>query len=173
MKNPIGFCLTFCALFCLVLAAGLPAQGARGKAELKAGPGSISVDYGRPELKGRDMLAKLEVGKSWRMGSNQATVLTTPVDLAFGGTKLAKGTYSLFLKRETAEAYHLVFNSQTGQWGTQHDAAKDVAAVPMKKETVTTSVEALTIELKAAGKGGTFIMTWGTTMLSADFTLGQ
>lgn len=45
--------------------------------------------------------------------------------------------------------------------------------MPMKKEAGTTSAEALTIELKAAGKAGTFVLTWGTTVLSADFTLGR
>ncbi len=78
---------------------GLPgaAQGNRGKAELKTGAGSITVDYGRPVLKGRDMLSQLKPGDFWRMGMNQATTLTTPVDLTFGGTKVRKGSYSLFL----------------------------------------------------------------------------
>ena len=49
---------------------------------MKAGPGAITLDYGRPSLKGRDMLAQLQEGTFWRMGRNEATVLTTPVDLS-------------------------------------------------------------------------------------------
>ncbi len=164
--------LVVCPLLCGILAAVF-AQGSRGKAELNAGGGSITVDYGRPALKGRDMLSKLNVGSFWRMGANQATVLTAPADLTFGSTKIAKGSYSLFLKKETADTYHLVFNSQTGQWGTQHDVSKDVAAVPMKVQTVADPVEALTIDLKPAANGGTFVMTWGTTQLSADFAVSK
>ncbi len=165
--------LVVCSLLCGFLAAAVFAQGGRGKAELNAGGGGITVDYGRPALKGRDMLSKLNVGSFWRMGANQATVLTTPADLTFGSTKIAKGSYSLFLKREAADTYHLVFNSQTGQWGTQHDVSKDVAGVPMKAQTVASPVEVLTIDLKPSSNGGTFVMTWGTTQLSADFAVAK
>ena len=86
-----GTCL---GLLAVVLAAPASAQGERGKAEMKAGPGVITVDYGRPSLKGRDMFAQLQEGTFWRVGRNEATVLTTPVDLAFGGTRVATGAYS-------------------------------------------------------------------------------
>jgi hypothetical protein len=163
--------IVICILMCGILTIGALAQGARGKAEMKAGAGMITVDYGQPALKGRDMLSKLEVGQFWRMGSNQATTLTTPVDLMFGSTKIAKGSYTLFLKRESADAYQLVFNSQTGQWGTERDASKDVAAVPMKKEALASPVEVLTIGLKPAAGGGTFSLSWGTLGCSADFKI--
>ena len=87
------------AMLSAFLVAPAGAQAERGKAELKAGSGAITVDYGRPSLKGRDMLSQLKEGTFWRMGMNQATVLTTPVDLAFGATKVAKGSYSLWLKK--------------------------------------------------------------------------
>jgi len=171
MNHRMRLSIVICVLMCGILTIGALAQGSRGKAELKAGDGMITVDYGQPALKGRDMLSKLEVGQSWRMGSNAATTLTTPVDLIFGSTRIAKGTYTLTLKRESADSFHLVLNSQTGQWGTQHDASKDVASVPMKKETLTSPVEVLTIELKPAAGGGTFSLRWGTLGCSADFKI--
>ena len=158
---------------CMLLAVSCFAQGDRGKAELKAGAGSITVDYGRPALKGRDMLSQLQEGKFWRMGMNMATVMTTPVDLAFGAIKIPKGAYSLWLKRTAPEKFDLVFNSQTGQWGMQHDVSKDVFAVQMKKEPLPSSVEVFTIDLKSAPKGGVFVLNWGTLALTADFTFGQ
>ncbi len=171
MNQRIRQRLVLCILMCGILTVGAFAQGSRGKAEMKAGAGMITVDYGQPALKGRDMLSKLEVGKSWRMGANQATTLTTPVDLMFGSTKIAKGSYSLFLKRESADAFQLVFNSQTGQWGTEHEASKDVASVPMKKETLTSPVEVLKIELTPTAGGGTFTLSWGTLRCAADFKI--
>ena len=163
--------LFVCSLLCGILSEAAFAQGVRGKAELNTGGGSVTVDYGRPALRGRDMLSKLNVGSFWRMGANQATVLITPADLTFGSTKIANGSYSLFLKKETADTYHLVFNSQTGQWGTQHDVSKDVAVVPMKAQTMEAPVEVLTIDLKPSSNGGTFVMTWGTAQLSTDFAI--
>jgi len=160
---------------CVLLAIPCFAQfgGPRGKAELKAGSGSITIDYGRPVLKGRDMLAQLQIGSFWRMGNNQATVLTTPVDLAFGSVKVPKGAYSIWLKRVDQEKFELVFNTQTGQWGMQHDASKDVYQVPMSKSTLPSAVETFTIELKEAPKGGAFIMNWGTTKMEAGFQFAQ
>ncbi len=149
------------------------AQGGRGKAELKAGAGSITIDYGRPLLKGRDMLAQLQTGQAWRMGNNQATVLATPVDLTFGSVKIPKGSYSLFLKKVDADKFELTFNSQTGQWGLQHDASKDLFNVPMKKGALTTAVEMFTIDLKGAPKGGNIVLDWGTTELTAEFQFAQ
>jgi hypothetical protein len=160
-----------CVLTCGILTIGALAQGSRGKAEMKAGAGMITIDYGQPALKGRDMLSKLQVGQSWRMGANEATTLTTPVDLMFGSTKIAKGSYSLFLKRVSADDYQLVFNSQTGQWGTQHDVSKDVAAVPTKTETLGSPVEVLKIELMPAPGGGTFSLSWGTLRCLANFKI--
>ena len=102
-----------CGLLAAFLAVPAAAQGARAKAELKAASGAITIDYGAPSLAGRDMLSKLEEGSFWRMGMNQATVLTTPAALDFAGTKVEKGSYSLWLKKE-ASKFVLVFNSRLG-----------------------------------------------------------
>jgi hypothetical protein len=118
------------------------------------------------------MLSQLQEGQFWRMGMNQATVLTTPADLTFGSTKIAKGSYSLWLKK-AADKFEIVFNSQTGQWGTEHDPGKDVSSVTMKSEPLSSPVETFTIELKEAPKGGDLGLSWGTTRLSAGFAFGQ
>jgi hypothetical protein len=145
----------------------------KGKAELKVAAGSITIDYSRPALKGRDMLAQLKVGDFWRMGANNATILTTPVDLSFGSVKVPKGAYSLWLKRVDQEKFEMVFNSQTAIWGTQHDPSKDVYQAPIKKEALSTPVETLLIELKSAPSGGTFVLSWGKDQLSAEFQVAK
>jgi hypothetical protein len=156
----------------LILTVPASAQAERGKAEMKAGSGAITVDYGRPSLKGRDMLSQLQEGAFWRMGMNQATVLTTPVDLSFGTTRVAKGAYSLWLKK-TGDAFQLVFNSQTGQWGTQHDPAKDVCSVAITKTALASPVETFTMELAPAAKGGSLGLSWGAMKLAAPFEVGK
>jgi len=173
MRHRRYLTLTCSVLLVALLAAPAIAQGERGKAELKAGSGLITLDYGRPSLKGRDMLSKLAVGSYWRLGSNEVTLLTTPVDLAFGAAKLAKGSFSLWLKRTAEENYELVFNNQTAGHGMNHDAAKDVAGVLMSKTTLPNSVETLTLELQPALNGGTFTLSWGMTKLAASFQFGK
>ena len=172
LKKALGWTCVAALALAFAAPAGAQAPANRGKAEMKAGSGAITVDYGRPSLKGRDMLSQLQDGASWRMGMNQATVLTTPVDLTFGKTVVPKGAYSLFLKK-TGDAFHLVFNSQTGQWGTQHDPAKDVCSVAMTKAALAAPVETFTIDLAPAAKGGTFDLSWGAMKLAAPFEVGK
>jgi hypothetical protein len=159
-------------VLCACLAAPAAAQAERGKAELKVSSGVMTVDYGRPSLKGRDMLSKLEDGSFWRMGMNEATVFTTPVDLSFGKTTVAKGSYSLWLKKEGTK-YMLVFNSQTGQWGTNHDPSKDVHSVEMTSQSLSTPVETFTIDLKGKAQGGDIDLAWGATKLSSAFVISK
>jgi hypothetical protein len=53
----------------------------------------------------------------------------------------------------------------------QHDVSKDVYQVQLKKASLPSPVETFTIELKEAPKGGTFALTWGTTLMDAGFQL--
>ena len=149
-----------CLLLTGILATSLMAQGARGKAELKAGTGMITIDYGRPSLKGRDMIGQLKTGDVWRMGQDDPTVLTTPVDLSFGNTRIAKGSYRLQLGKVADDKFELIFQPQSG--GSSQSKA------PLKKE-AGGQVETFTIDLKEAPNGGVLVMSWGTTKLSADF----
>jgi len=156
-----------------MLLLALPALGqtGRGKAEMSAAAGPIVVDYGRPQLKGRDPLTWQKDGSYWRMGSNDMTTLTTPADLAFGETVIPKGSYGLWLLKVSADRYELVLNSQTTGMGMSHDKSKDVASVPLRAEKIAAPVEDFTVELKPGARGGTFAMVWGTSRLSADFEI--
>ena len=119
------------------------------------------------------MLSQLKEGVFWRMGNNQAATLNTPVILAFGSAKVPAGSYSLWLKLAAPDKYELVFNSQTGQWGTMHDPSKDLFSVPLKKETLASPVEVFTLDLKPAAKGGVISLSWGSLLLSSDFQFAQ
>jgi hypothetical protein len=172
LKRIVGWSCLVVLSALLAVPALAQAQAERGKAEMKAGAGAMTLDYGRPSLKGRDMLGQLKEGSFWRMGRNEATVLTTPVDLAFGTTRVAKGAYSLWLKK-TGDNFELVLNSQTGQWGTQHDPAKDVASVAMAKSPLAAAVETFTMGLAPAAKGGTLELSWGAAKLAAPFEIAK
>jgi hypothetical protein len=163
-------------VFILLAATCLAQMGARGKAELKAGDGSITIDYGQPTLNGvSDRLAELKVGAFWRMGNNLSTTFKTPIDLTFGSVKVPKGAYSLWLKCAKEDQFELTFNSQTGQWGMTHDTSKDVYQAPLKKESIkfNTPVETFNIKLDSAAKGGVLVMTWGYSQFKTEFQFAQ
>ena len=67
---------------CLAIAATAQ-MNPRGEAKVTLAGMPIVVDYGRPSLKGRDMLGKAAVGQEWRMGAETATTIKTR-ELSFG-----------------------------------------------------------------------------------------
>lgn len=149
-----------------------PAVGDRGDASATFGDATVSINYGRPKLQGRDMLAQATDGIVWRMGMNEATQMTTDADLKFGTTVIPKGAYSLFMKKMSADQWELIFNKKTGMWGTEYSAADDLASVPLSLSTNAASVEAFTVELTAASEtAGALKAMWGTHVLSCDFSV--
>ena len=150
------------------------AEGDRGAASASFGGAMVSIDYGRPQLKGRDMLAQATDGMVWRMGMNEATEIKTDADLKFGDTVIPKGSYSLWMKKIGPDQWHLVFNKKTGVWGHEHPAADDFAETPLTMSTNAESVERFTVELTAANETtGALKAIWGTALLSAELTVSS
>ncbi|TDI44666.1 MAG: DUF2911 domain-containing protein [Acidobacteria bacterium] len=161
----------FLAAF-VVIAVTAPAQVPRGTATITLNAHSVSIDYGRPSLKGRDMLAKAPVGTVWRLGADQATTMTLTGVTVFGNIVAREGSFSLFLQRTEDKQWMLLLNRQTGQWGTEHDASKDLMAIPLKWETQEESTEKLTIELTPQTKEiGQLSIRWGTNVLKQNFRI--
>jgi hypothetical protein len=157
----------------VVLADGGLAQGnPRGTAKITVGGKAISVEYGRPSLKGRsvtELLQKLNAGDVWRLGADKSTTFSTATDLQFGDVTVPSGEYSLWAEREADNSWKLAFNKQHGQWGTQHDASQDVASVPLKETKAASSAEMVTITLTKQGAGGVIAIQWGDMKLTANF----
>src|SRR5580692_41757 len=56
----------------------------------------VTVTYGRPYKKGREIFGKLEpFGKVYRCGADEATTITFAKDGTFGGKPVKAGTYTL------------------------------------------------------------------------------
>ena len=146
------------------------AQSPRGTAEAMVGGAKVSIEYGRPSLQGRDMLGQVTAGMVWRLGADASTTLTTSGDLDFAGTNVAAGSYSLFAKK-SADGWMLVVNSQTGQWGTEHDASMDLVEIPLATHTGDPR-EQFTVVLHGQGNDGMLHFEWGETILMAMLTAG-
>src|SRR5262245_35613720 len=153
--------LLFVAL-CLEVAAPGFAHGApRGLAKAMVGGKSVSIDYGRPSLAGRDMLAKATPGEAWRMGADAATKLTTDGELSFGSASVPKGTYVLKATPDGSGAWTLNI--------LKEDETK-LADVPLVVAKTKESVETFTIELRGQKEKGEIELLWGDTSLKAGFT---
>lgn len=125
----------------------------------RVGEASVSVNYGRPSLRGRTAAVLLPAGQVWRTGANQATHFRTDRDLLVGGTRVPAGAYTLWTIPGPTE-WTLIVNRQTGQWGTVYDPAQDLARVPMKVERLARPVETFAIAVEPQGAGSVLALTW-------------
>jgi hypothetical protein len=145
----------------LALATTAHAQmNPRGEARVTLGGQAVVVDYGRPSLKGRDMLGRAEVGQEWRMGADGATTLKTPVALAFGAKAVPPGEYVLKAKKVSAADWTLILEKD----------GRAEAEVPLTSAALDAPVELFTIALDDDKGAGVFRMSWGNRALSTRFT---
>ena len=56
---------------------------------------NISIEYGRPFLKGRPEAQMMPPGREWRTGADVATIITSDKPLKFGAISLAPGSYTI------------------------------------------------------------------------------
>ncbi len=133
------------------------------------GDAKITIVYGRPYSKDPKSGEKRKIwgtlvpyDKVWRMGADEATLLTTDKDITIGGTAIAAGKYSLYLWPTEAGA-KLIVNKQTGQWGTKYDEKQDLVRIDLKKEAVTAPVDQFTIAIDK----DVLKLTWENTQYSA------
>jgi hypothetical protein len=131
---------------------------------------NISIEYGRPSLKGRPDSEVMPAGQVWRTGADEATTLRTDRTLVFGTLTLEPGAYTLWTIPGDKQ-WELVINRQTGQWGTAYQQKEDLGRVPMKLEKAATPVEQLTIAIDDTPAGATLRIEWGSSRASVPFTV--
>ena len=136
-------------------------QNKREKISASVAGKTVTVEYGRPELKGRDMLGRAEVGMKWRMGADAATTFDTEANLSFGEVEVPQGSYRLEALKASADAWHLLVVGGDRE---------TVAEIPLETKELESSAELFTIELHGEGANGRFQMSWGTVALGASFT---
>jgi hypothetical protein len=154
--------IALAALAVMVAGPAFAQDTSRGEAKAMVAGKAVSIDYGRPSLKGRDMLGQAQVGQAWRMGANDPTTLKTDADLAFGGVSVPKGEYVLTATKIAADQWHLNVLGKA-------DRTK-VAEIPLAQAKLDASVEQFTIALKGEKDKGELELHWGTTALKAAFT---
>jgi len=148
------------------------AWSARDTVRARFGKGVLTVQYSRPQLRGRSVIGSLvPIDSVWRTGADEATQLSTTVPIALAGMAIEPGRYTLWVKL-TAAGPTLIVNRETGQWGTDYVAAHDLARAPMRAEWVATPVETFTIRLMQTGTDtGKLVMEWDRFQWTAVFVL--
>jgi len=128
---------------------------------------TLSVRYSAPSVRGRKifgpggLLSMDPTYPVWRAGANSATAFHTDADLDVGGLHVPKGNYSLYVQVQDPEAWQLIINKQTGQWGLSYSAAQDLGRVKMTMAKPPALVERLNYALTDHGSGkGELSISW-------------
>ena len=157
-----------------VLNAPLVAQkqllSPRDSVSLTLDTNTISVNYGRPSMRGRKIMGDLiPWNKVWRTGANEATHLTTNFDMVIGGIPLARGKYTLWTLPSPTK-WKFIVNKETGQWGTKYNERQDYGRFEARVAQTSAPVETLSITLSATGPtSGTLNLVWENTSVITTF----
>jgi hypothetical protein len=145
---------------------GMGPLSPRDSVSARVGDAGISIKYARPGKRGRVIFGDIVPWDTvWRTGANDATVLTTDRDLVVGGTVVPAGSYSLFTI-PTRTKTTLIINRETMRdgeplAGTDYDASKDFARIPMSTKSLATPVQQFTIEITPRGaRDGILRLSW-------------
>ena len=133
---------------------------------------AVSIEYGRPFVKGRPVASVAPDGTVWRAGADEATTFKTDKSLKFGTLSVPAGTYTLYAVPGEKE-WHLIINKQTGQWGTVYQQAQDLGRVPMRVGKSSKPSEQLTWAIDDTATGATLRLEWGSTSVETPFTVGS
>jgi hypothetical protein len=158
------------ALLVLMTHGSLAHGNDRGDAKATIGGAHVSIDYGRPSLKGRDPLKMIQPGKVWRLGSDAPTTLESDRDLNVGGTIVPKGKHILLARYVESGKWTLVFSKKPA---FQFEPSAQIPEVPLKFEETNDPVEMVTIQVSERGGSGIIEIAWGKMRLSASFRVAK
>lgn len=132
----------------------------------------ITVDYGRPQARGRDSLFGRVVTRDevWTPGANAATTFQASRNVTVAGKALAAGKYSLWLVSGPTSEWVLYFHKNAALFHTAHPLPTDMAlAVPVPHTTTAEHVEVLTFDFPMVSPMHTELrLRWGTTTVPID-----
>lgn len=148
---------------------GVPSPGA--VVAITLDKANLEIAYSQPAKRGREVWGQLvPEGEVWRTGANAATQFTTSKDLTFEGQVLPAGVYTVWSVYANG-GLSLMFNSQTGQWGTIHDPALDLFSTPTTASDLTTLSERFVISFEDTEAGGSIILDWDMKRFTLAFTV--
>ncbi|KIA90554.1 DUF2911 domain-containing protein [Kaistella jeonii] len=144
-----------------------PAPSPKQMIEQQFSLSKITVEYGRPGVKGRKIFGDLvPFSKVWRAGANAATKITFGQNVNFGGKMVMAGSYSLFVIPMEKE-WKIILNSNADQWGAySYDEKLNIADVTVLVQKLSDKQEYFEISLQPVDDHTTNLaMKWDMTQV--------
>ncbi len=161
-----------------ILADEKPRVSPHEKVTANIAGNEMIIVYGRPYTKNPKSGESRKIwgglvpfGQVWRLGADEATLLTTDKEITMAGHAIPAGTYSLFLLPAEDGSAKLIVNKQTGQWGTKYDEGQDLARIETKNETMEAPVDQFTITIEKEGEAGVLKLMWDKNSFAVPFTV--
>ena len=141
---------------------------------------AVTITYSSPKVRGREghiftkdgLISKNPGYPVWRAGANAATTLVTDGDLTIGPLSVPKGKYTLFVDIADPEAWVLIVNKETGEWGLKYDKAQDLGRVKMTMSKPPSMIEDLKYTVKdLGGNKGKLTLEWENHVAAVRFSV--
>ncbi len=149
-------------------------ESPQATATTSVGGATISVEYGQPVKKGREIFGALvPFGEVWRTGANEATEISLSKDVQIAGKTLKAGRYMLCTIPER-DKWTVIFNNTLGQWGAFfYNASDDVLRVSVPAAPLDSIVEKFTIAFEAAQQPNetTLAIAWDKTKITVPIVV--
>jgi len=143
----------------------IPASSSSQRIEQDFALGHITLDYSRPNVKGRKIFGYMEpYGLVWRTGANSATIFKITDTIMMEGHQVLPGEYGLFSIPGTTK-WTIILNKVSKQWGAYtYDKKQDVLRFDVKAIHLPNKVETLTFQFNNVDiESCDMQMTWENT----------
>jgi hypothetical protein len=153
----------------------IPAASPRQSVEQQFSMSKISLDYGRPAVKGRKVFGELvPFGQVWRAGANSATKITFEQSIDFGGKVVPAGTYGVFVIPQEKE-WKIILNKDANQWGAySYDERLNIIDITVPTQKLTEAQEVFEIALNPKDENNVdMVFKWDLTKVIVPLKTGN
>lgn len=136
----------------------------------------VIVAYCQPYKKGRLIFgeesegALQPYGEYWRLGANEATIITFSTDVNFVGKKVSAGSYVMYTV-PGKDQFEVYLNTEVGRWGAgEADHELDIVKVNATASASKSEIEQFTINLNEDGLGVLMTFEWDKTVVTVPIS---
>ncbi len=139
----------------------LPRASPQARVMQRVGLTQITINYGRPSVKGRKIWGGLEAyGKVWRAGADETTTFEVSDPVNVEGKPLPKGVYGLHMIPGESE-WTVIFSKNATSWGSYtYDPAEDALRISVKPQPAEHHEELTYDFLKLTPESATVTLFW-------------
>lgn len=153
----------------------IPAASPRQTVTQEFSMSKITLDYGRPGVKGRKIFGELvPYGKVWRAGANYSTKITFQQSIDFGGKLVPAGTYGLFVIPQEKE-WKIILNKDSQSWGAySYDEKLNVTEITVPVQRLSEKKEWFEIALDPVDDSSVdLVFSWDFTKVTVPLKTGK